>query len=203
MNYDDDDILETEDEESVEAEEPSPVDLLLKKLDDISNKLGPDDEDEDEEESAQIALPDAEPEDPTYGFDPEKIAEGAAERAKATFMALGAVRKDLVERFGDDLDDEEVQQIVTALSALPYKELKAAVERQGHVLMAYAKLGEAYKSGKVQQRKKGPKPMPSQSSQAVNGKDPLVAHFEEVFGPIKSKRQLQRLIAESGGFKLP
>lgn len=201
--YEDDDLLgDPVEEEKQEEEEPTAVDLLLEKLDKISDKLGKDKDDEEPQQQQGIQIPDVEPDDPTYGFDPEKIVEGATERAKATFVALNIVQKDLKERFGEDLPEEELDQIVATLASLPFNTLKETVSKQGHVLMAYAKVGEAYKSGKVQpKRKVGPKPMPSQSGSAVEGNDPLVEYFESIFGPVRSKKQLQRLLSESRGVR--
>lgn len=195
--YDEDDLIRETTEEQPSESKPDPLDAVLQKLESLEARLPKDQEEEAGEELP--VLPDIQPDDPTYGFDPERIVEGAAEQAKATFIALESVKADLLERFGGDLPEEDIAQILRTLATMPYSAMKDAVQRQGHILMGYAKLGEAYKGGKLQQKKPAIKPMPATAASADASKsNPLVQHFESVFGPIKSKRQLRRLLAEYG-----
>lgn len=201
--YDEDDKIEQPQAEEP-TEEKSPIEQLLDRLEGLSTKLEAQTEQKPAPEPAPepTPIPDAEPDDPTFGFDPQRIVEGAAEQARGTFIALERVRDEVTSQFGDDLSEEDKRDIVRTIQQMPYRQLKDTVDKGGHLMMAYAKLGLAFKDGKVKQKTQSdaPVPMPTSSRKASSeAVDPMIELFEKEFGKINSKRQRDRLIAEFGG----
>jgi hypothetical protein len=170
---------------------PTALDLLLKRFDDIENRLNT-----APQESEDIVYR----EDPNYGFDPQRIVQESrnqgAEAGTKGYLTLRKAEADLRKEFGDVLGESQIEEIVATLSSMSHDALVDTVSnRQGHIAMAYAHVGAAYKQGKL---KSGgsPKATPVGGDAPRSG-DPAMSaleEFEKMYGKVKSKSQRERIV---------
>lgn len=198
-DYSDDDIEDTgsqAEEPEVQAESVNPMDLILQKLEKFERDLASRREDPVEPVEEM-------PVDETYGFDPAAIVSGAGKAAMKATLTLRKAEEELRQEFGDKLDPEDINGILVQLSSVDdVRQLDEMVNRRGaHKVMAKALYGDAVISGRVKpgaQSPAKPSPVGSEAPRDPGGHSSALAEFERLYGPVKSRRQRDRLNSIGG-----
>jgi len=149
--------------------------------------------------------------DPSYGYDPEKIVAAARDTATADAvnitMGMQAVMSDL-EGFSD-LSSQERREIVANVGAMAgtmtAQGFAQFVKNDGHKILARAKLGEKWQAGKLEKKQEpvanAPTPVGTGGRTSDDLGDRAVAEYEKMFGSKPTKEAEKRIrSAARGGF---